>query len=66
MMLLVLVYLVAGVLAGEKLQLWLMSLPEWIGYPLYRGLIFVRDFNPFGADATYVSRSRSNFTSGFS
>lgn len=49
MLLLVLIYLVAGVLAGEKLQAWLMSLPESVGYPLYRGLIVFRDFNPFGA-----------------
>ncbi len=48
-MVLVLIYLVAGVLAGEKLQMWLQGLPEAIGYPLYRGLIAFRDCNPFGA-----------------
>ncbi len=48
-MLLVLIYLVAGVLAGEKLLLWLQGLPKEVGYPLYRGLIAFRDYNPFGA-----------------
>jgi hypothetical protein len=48
-MILVLIYLVAGVLAGEKLSQWLHELPEEIGYPIYRGLIAFRDYNPFGA-----------------
>ena len=48
-MVLVLIYLIGGVLAGEKLQQWLMGLPTEIGYPLFRGLIAFRDFNPFGA-----------------
>jgi len=49
MMALVLLYLVCGVLAGEKLLQWLQELPESIGYPVYRSLIVLRDDNPFGA-----------------
>lgn len=45
---LVLLYLVVGVLAGEKLQDWLRQLPEVLGYALYVGLIGLRDYNPFG------------------
>lgn len=45
---LVLLYLVVGVLAGEKLQSWLQELPEALGHPLYVALIALRDYNPFG------------------
>jgi hypothetical protein len=56
MMALVLLYLVCGVLAGEKLQLWLQQLPESVGLPLYHGLIALRDDNPFGAMRLWTER----------
>jgi hypothetical protein len=48
-MLLILLYLVVGVLAGEKLQNWLECLPGSLGVPLLRGLVRLHTQNPFGA-----------------
>lgn len=53
---LVLLYLVGGVLAGEKLTDWLRELPESVGYPLYQALIVLRDDNPFGAMRLWTER----------
>ncbi len=45
----VLLYLVVGILAGEKLETWLAMLPPWMGGLAVRdSLIFLRDTNPFG------------------
>ncbi len=44
----VLVYLVIGVLAGERLAEWLASLPLWLAKILFESIIFMRDTNPFG------------------
>ncbi len=48
MVVLVLLYLVVGVLAGERLAFWLQQLPGAIGDPLLVGLVALRDYNPFG------------------
>jgi hypothetical protein len=45
---LILVYLVVGVLAGEKLRWWLMQLPDEFGRPLYHGLVASYEYSPFG------------------
>ena len=55
---LVLLYLVVGVLAGEKLQAWLQELPESLGHPLYLALIALHNYNPFGMFATGRRRDR--------
>ena len=44
----VLVYLAVGVLAAENLARWLAELPTWAGRALFDGVIFARDWNPFG------------------
>lgn len=44
----VLVYLVVGVLAAENLARWLAALPGWLGQALFDGVVFMRDWNPFG------------------
>lgn len=44
----VLVYLVVGVLAAERLADWLMALPDRAGSLLFRSVVFLRDWNPFG------------------
>ena len=44
----VLIYLVVGVLAAEKLADWLNGLPPWAGGVIYDAVVFVRDWNPFG------------------
>ncbi len=54
MLLLVLLYLVVGVLAGEKLRSWLMLLPDAIGYPLFRLFRGFHFYNPFGMLKTYL------------
>jgi hypothetical protein len=48
-MLLILVYLVVGVLAAEKLQTWLECLPQGLSVMLLRGLVRLHTHNPFGA-----------------
>jgi hypothetical protein len=45
----ILVYLIVGVLAGERLGVWLSGLPfEW-GAQTVAGLRLLHDYNPFGA-----------------
>lgn len=44
----VLVYLVVGILAGEKLQLWISGLPPDIGAWVYAGVMRFFHENPFG------------------
>jgi hypothetical protein len=46
-MLLILVYLVVGVLAGEKLKAWLDALPDWASWPILFGIYRSLLYNPF-------------------
>ena len=55
-MALILLYLVVGVLAGEKLRTWLQQLPDVIGSKLFYGLIAFRDYNPFGVMRTWMTQ----------
>lgn len=45
----VIVYLVVGVLAGEKLPVWLSGLPNGWGATIVATLRMLHDYNPFGA-----------------
>lgn len=45
----ILVYLLVGVLAGERLGLWLSGLPYGWGADAVAGLRLLHDYNPFGA-----------------
>lgn len=45
----ILVYLIVGVLAGERLGVWLSGLPDGWGANTIAGLRLVHDYNPFGA-----------------
>lgn len=48
MMLLILIYLIVGVLAGENLERWLRSLPEGLGLALLDAIRLALHYNPFG------------------
>lgn len=48
LMLLILLYLVVGVVAGEHLKTWLDALPPALGVPLLEGFRWSLDYNPFG------------------
>jgi hypothetical protein len=44
----VLVYLVVGILAGEKLRLWLAKLPDPVAEAIYLAIMTIHEANPFG------------------
>lgn len=45
----ILIYLLVGVLAGERLTYWLSGLPMGWGRDIVAGLRMMHDYNPFGA-----------------
>lgn len=55
MLLLILVYLVVGVLAGEKLRAWLEALPAWAGEPILSGFHSSLVYNPFAMIQMWLS-----------
>ncbi|MFL5341814.1 MAG: hypothetical protein ACJ8F7_16840 [Gemmataceae bacterium] len=57
-LLLILVYLVVGVLAAERLQVWLASLPSGAGEFFFRIVGFVFNYNPFGVLENWMSPKR--------
>jgi hypothetical protein len=52
----ILLYLVVGVLAAERLADWLLGLPEWVGRPVYDLAVAVRLWNPFGVMESWLRR----------
>ena len=57
----VLVYLVVGVLAGEKLLQWLIELPGPLRDGLFYSIVFMNDHNPFGVIRYWFNRQEPYF-----
>src|SRR5262245_46262413 len=49
MLVLILIYLIVGVLAAERLAQWLTAVPWQVGEFLYRSVYLFSQYNPFGA-----------------
>jgi len=49
-----LVYLIVGVLAGEKLTMWLHQLPEDLGYSIFTSVRGLHRYNPFSLMRTWL------------
>jgi hypothetical protein len=57
----ILVYLVVGVLAGEKLKEWLQELPSGLGQSLFDLFQGFHNYNPFGILQYWLNPQRENF-----
>lgn len=58
MIVLILVYLIVGVMAAERLALWLTNLPWQIRDLVYRAVFFSTRYNPFGLLDYWLSPAR--------
>lgn len=56
---LILIYLVVGVLAAERLQLWLMALPTSYADVIYKAIIAFFRYNPFGVIEYWLAPTRN-------
>lgn len=56
---LILVYLIIGVLAAERLAQWLTAIPWQIGELIYRAVYIGSQYNPFGALEYWLSPKRN-------
>src|SRR5262245_44345617 len=56
---LILIYLVVGVLAAERLQLWLMVLPTSYADVIYKAIIAFFRYNPFGVIEYWLAPTRN-------
>jgi hypothetical protein len=54
----VLAYLLVGVMAGEKLLIWLDRLPDGAAWYFYQGVVTFHDMNPFGIIRYWFSNDR--------
>ena len=55
----ILVYLVVGVLAAERLQFWLMVLPSAYADFVYQTVVFFFRYNPFGVMENWLALDRN-------
>jgi hypothetical protein len=58
MLVLILIYLIVGVLAAERLSQWLTAVPWQVGEFLYRSVFIFSQYNPFGALEYWLSSKR--------
>lgn len=54
----VLVYLVVGILAGEKLREWLLNLPPSVAVPIFDVVMALHNGNPFGVVRNWFASDR--------
>src|SRR5262245_51457858 len=59
MLVLILVYLVVGVLAAERLQLWLTVLPTSYAEFIYQAIFAFFRYNPFGVIENWLAQTRN-------
>jgi hypothetical protein len=59
MLVLIVVYLVVGVLAAERLSSWISVLPWQLGDATYRAIFVCAQFNPFGVLEYWLSPERN-------
>lgn len=59
MLILILIYLIVGVLAAERLSQWLTAVPWQVGEFLYRSVYVFSQYNPFGALEYWLGSRRS-------
>jgi len=57
--LLILTYLIVGVLAAERLSVWLSVLPWQVGEVIYRAIFLGAQYNPFGVLEYWLSPTRN-------
>jgi hypothetical protein len=55
---LIILYLVVGVLAAERLRNWLGHLPADVGQAVYSSILLFTQYNPFGVTEYWLSRDR--------